>query len=137
PEQLRDAEALELGEMVAERTGLRRAAAGARDVVPTVRRRLPGYAGARIDIDDGAAREPGQIHGGAIGGNERHGRELATREMSRRAVVLRRRDAFRQHGRIMRGGTSHWLRPPRRDLAGGTVARTQPIRQWHRAACPD
>ena len=60
-EELRHAEPLELGEMVAERARLRRAAARARDLVPAVGRRLPGHAGARIDVDHRAAAQLGQI----------------------------------------------------------------------------
>ena len=59
--ELLHAEPFELGEMVAERARLRRAAARSRDRIPAIGRRLPGHAGARIDVDDGAARELRQI----------------------------------------------------------------------------
>ena len=102
PEQLRDAEPLQLGEMVAEAAGLRRAAARAGDGVPAVRQRLPGPAGARIDIDDRAAREPRQIDRRAVGRRQREVGQLGAGQMARRAVVLRHRKIVRQHHRIVR-----------------------------------
>src|SRR5919204_666406 len=47
------AQALELGEQVAEAAGLRGAAARAGDGVPAGQRLLAGDAGARVDEDDG------------------------------------------------------------------------------------
>ena len=56
PEHMRRAGRLQLGEQIAKRTGLRRAAARARDHVPVIHQRnLAGLAGARITEHDDAA----------------------------------------------------------------------------------
>jgi hypothetical protein len=57
----RDAEPLELAEMVAKAARLRRAAARSGNLVPALRQWLPGHAGARVDIDDRATGKLRQI----------------------------------------------------------------------------
>jgi hypothetical protein len=54
-------EGSELGEAVAVGTALRRAAAGAWNVVPAGRRRLAGLAGARVDVGDEEVAQPGKL----------------------------------------------------------------------------
>src|SRR5689334_2777664 len=61
PVKLRDAKARELGEMIAEAARLRRAAARTRDLIPAGRRIDARNAGARVDVDHGAAFELRQI----------------------------------------------------------------------------
>src|ERR1700728_3258556 len=62
-ENVDNAERFELGEMVAETARLRRAAAGAGNIVPPWRKVDSGNAGARIDIQNGAAAELRHIEG--------------------------------------------------------------------------
>ncbi len=105
-----DAELLELGEMVAEAAGLRRAAARPRDLIPAVRQRLPGNAGARVDVDHRAAGKFRKIDLRAVGRRERQRRKPCAREMPRCAVILRCRDVGGQDGGIVQGG--HGWSPP-------------------------
>src|SRR6516225_5603967 len=79
------AETLELGKMVAERARLRRASARTRNGIPALRRGLPGHAGARIDVDDGAAGKFRQIDRRAVSGDERHRWQPQAREVTRGA----------------------------------------------------
>ena len=104
PVEPRDIERLQLGKMIAERARLRRAAARPRDGVPPVGRRLPGLAGARIDVDDRAAAELRQIDRASIGRRQRKVRKLAAGEMARGAVILRGRQIGRKHQWIVRRG---------------------------------
>ena len=69
--ELRNAQAFEFGEIIAERAGLRRAATRARDLVPAVRRIDARHAGTRIDVDDGAAFEFRKVDGCAVGRRQR------------------------------------------------------------------
>src|SRR5687768_15636080 len=55
------AEGAQLGVVVAKRTGLRGAAAGAGDLVPAGGDVLIRPTGARVEIDDGAAGERGEV----------------------------------------------------------------------------
>ena len=108
--------------MVAERAGLRRAAARPRDGVPPVGGRLPGLAGARVDVHNRAPGEPCQIDRTAIGRRQGEIRKPATREMTRGAVVLGRRQVGRQYKRIVRhshGLTSRQRTHPHRTPARG------------------
>ena len=110
-EQLRHAEPLQLGEMVAKAAGLRRAAARARDAVPAGRQRLPGPAGARIDVDHGPARQAatGSTCAPSVAG-KREVRQLRPGEMARRAVVLRDRQIVGQDHRIVQNSAIVILR---------------------------
>src|SRR5262249_55496677 len=105
-----DAELLELGEMVAEAAGLRRAAARSGDLIPAVRQRLPGNASAGVDVDHRAAGKVRKIDLRTVGCRERQRRKFPARELPCRAVVLRRRDVGGQDGGIMQGG--HGWSPP-------------------------
>ena len=88
-----DAEQLELGEMIAERARLRRAAARAGNGIPAVGRGLSGHACARIDVDHRAAGELRQVDAW-----NRRSRRAAPMEASdprdgrAAAVVLRHRN---------------------------------------------
>ena len=111
-EHLGDAELLQFGEMIAEAAGLRRAAARAGDVVPAGRQIDAGHAGARIEVEHGAAFELGQIDGAAGGRRQRQVGQTHAGEMVGAAIVLRRRDIGRQDLRIMRAGRfSHDVSP--------------------------
>ena len=86
--------------MVAETARLRRAAARSGDLVPSLRKRLPRYPGARIDVDDRAARKLGEVDLRAVGRLKHQGRQPHAHEVARGAVVLRRREI---------GGEDVWI----------------------------
>src|SRR6266850_8395295 len=90
-EEMSDAKLPQHGEMIPERTGLRRATASAGDRIPALRQRLPGDAGARIEVDHRPALEPGQIDLRSVGRRKRDRRKLETRQVPRAAIVLRYR----------------------------------------------
>ena len=85
-----DSERLQLGEVIAEGAGLRRAPPCAGDHVPPFRVLDAGPAGPRIGVDDDAARQRREIDDGAVRGLERDGRYAGAHEMAGRAVVDRR-----------------------------------------------
>ena len=116
-EQVGDAQLLELGKMVAEAAGLRRAAARTGDVVPSRRRVDPGHAGARINIKDGAAEKPRQIDVTTARRRQGHVRQPHAGEMPRGAVVLRHWNIRRKKGRIMRARRFSHLCAPIVDFA--------------------
>ena len=80
-EHLRGAGGLQFREQVAERAGLRRAAARARDHVPVVDQRdLAGLAGPGIGEHHGAPRQRRQRHRGIVGGNQADRRDRHARQ---------------------------------------------------------
>src|SRR5438876_4711402 len=101
-EDLTNTKPFELVEMVTEAARLRRAAARAGDRVPALRRWLPRYPGAGIDVDHGAAGELREINLRPVGRIERQRTKLDAREVARPAVVLRDRKIGGQHGWIVR-----------------------------------
>src|SRR4029077_14663945 len=101
---MRDAERLELGKMVAETTGLRRAAARARNVVPAGRQFDARNSGARINIEDRATAQDRNVEGAAAGCQQREIGQCATGQMARGTVVPRHREVARKNVRTVLTG---------------------------------
>src|SRR5262249_48957112 len=101
PIEMLHAKPAQIREVIAKTTRLRRASARAWDRIPTGWCRLPGAAGARIDIDDAAAGERRERDLAAVGRLERDVRKLRAGQMSRGAVVLRHREVFGELGRVV------------------------------------
>jgi hypothetical protein len=76
-EEMRNTGDLEIAGMVAERAGLRRAAACTWNRVPTIGRILPRSTCPRKDVNDRAAPESREIDLRTAGGRERKGGSLA------------------------------------------------------------
>src|SRR6266404_2052214 len=84
---------LELGKQVAERAGLRRAAARPRNHVPIVDQRdLAGLAGPWIGKHHGAPPQRRQRYRGIVGGNQTDRRDRHAHQVRRRTIVVRRRN---------------------------------------------
>ena len=117
--KLRDAERLEVGEVIAERTRLRRATARAGDAVPAGRQVLARPSGARIEVNDGASGQLGQIDWRAVGCRQRDVRQPRACEVARdfpRPVErpVRQHDKAHRHAQFpadMSPSRSSWRQP--------------------------
>ena len=87
--------------MIAETARLRRAAARAGNGVPAGRQLPARPPGARIDVDDGAAFELRKIDRAPVGRGQRQIRHAHARQVTRGAVVPRRRQIGGQQCRIV------------------------------------